>query len=190
MPEDNNSFEDKMGRNMYSVSKEKSHTDKVLAKEEIKNIEELVSKDWLSAPDLRRLHYLLASAETKLANYGYKDRYGLGVYATKIRRLISIQLAVQRNIEILQAKKETTPVTKLSLKQVTQIMDEHIKARCNNFLYVSRSSLSIGGHAFDTLNSENFEYEYNQHQTSVMGQSKQGFQIPFFGKKNDGGNNQ
>jgi hypothetical protein len=181
------SFEDSMGKSMYPTGREKSHTDKVLAKEDVNSIAELISKDWLSAGDLRRLHYLLASIESKLGNYGHKDRYILGVYSTKIRRLISIQLASNKNIEILQGKPETTDNTKLAVKQATQLLDEYIKARCNLYLYVSRSSLSIDGHAFDTLNTDSFEYEYNQHQTSVMGQQKQGFQLPFFGRKDNGG---
>lgn len=152
---------------LYHSDKEKARTDKLLAKDDIAKIEELIKKDKLELKDLRNLVYLLAGAEVKLVNFGKEDRILIGKFLTWIRDLIAIYEVRIKNNVLIMAIKTTTPETLLAAKTISQMLDEYIKYLAALFLYGSRSSLSLGAMAFSSLNTEKFEYEYNTRATNV-----------------------
>jgi hypothetical protein len=152
---------------MYKPNREKARTDKLLAKDDIGKIEELIRKDKLELKDLRNLVYLLAGAEIKLVNFGHQDRILIGKFLTWIRDLISIYEVRIKNTEIIRKKKSTTKETLLAARIISQMCDEHIKYLAALYLYGTRSSLSLGATAFTALNTEKFEYEYNTKATNV-----------------------
>jgi hypothetical protein len=153
--------------NVYNPNKEKARTDKLLAKEDIHKIETLIRKDKLELKDLRDLVYLLAGAEIKLVNFGKEDRILVGKFLTWIRDLIAIYEVRIKNNAIIFDKETTTKETILACKTISQMYDEYIKYMAALFLYATRSSLSLGATAFSSLNTEKFEYEYNQKQTNI-----------------------
>ena len=152
---------------MYPKNREKARTDKLLAKEDIGKIEELIRKDSLELKDLRNLVYLLAGAEIKLVNFGPSDRILIGKFLTWIRDLIAIYEVRIKNTAIIRKKKGTTGETLLAAKTISQMYDEHIKYLSALYLYGTRSSLSLGAAAFSSLNTEKYEYEYNTRATNV-----------------------
>lgn len=152
---------------LYRTDKEKARTDKLLAKDDIAKIEELIRKDKLELKDLRNLVYLLAGAEIKLVNFGKEDRILIGKFLTWIRDLIAIyEVRIKNNI-LLHNNTKTTPETLLAARTISQMLDEYIKYCAALFLYGTRSSLSLGAVAFTGLNTEHYEYEYNTKATNV-----------------------
>lgn len=154
-------------QSLYRADSEKSRTDKLLARDDIAKIEELIKKDRLELKDLRNLVYLLAGAEIKLVNFGKSDRILIGKFLTWIRDLIAIYEVRIKNNDLLLGNEKTTDETLLASKTISQMLDEYIKYLAALFLYGTRSSLSLGAHAFSSLNTEKFEYEYNTKATNV-----------------------
>jgi len=154
-------------QNLYRPDKEKARTDKLLAKDDISKIEELIRKDRLELKDLRNLVYLLAGAEIKLVNFGKEDRILIGKFLTWIRDLIAIYEVRIKNNVLLHANPKTTPESLLAAKTISQMLDEYIKYLAALFLYGTRSSLSLGATAFTSLNTEKYEYEYNTKATNI-----------------------
>jgi len=154
-------------QSLYKMDSEKSRTDKLLAKDDIAKIEELIKKDRLELKDLRNLVYLLAGAEIKLVNFGKGDRILIGKFLTWIRDLIAIYEVRIKNNDLLLANEKTTAETLLASKTISQMLDEYIKYLAALYLYGTRSSLSLGATAFSSLNTEKYEYEYNTKATNV-----------------------
>lgn len=154
-------------QSLYRMDNEKARTDKLLAKDDIAKIEELIKKDRLELKDLRNLVYLLAGAEIKLVNFGKSDRILIGKFLTWIRDLIAIYEVRIKDNELLMSNPKTTDETILAAKTISQMLDEYIKYLAALFLYGTRSSLSLGATAFSSLNTEKFEYEYNTRATNV-----------------------
>lgn len=154
-------------QSLYRMDNEKARTDKLLAKDDIAKIEELIKKDRLELKDLRNLVYLLAGAEIKLVNFGKSDRILIGKFLTWIRDLIAIYEVRIKDNELLMSNPKTTDETLLAAKTISQMLDEYIKYLAALFLYGTRSSLSLGATAFSSLNTEKFEYEYNTRATNV-----------------------
>lgn len=154
-------------QSLYRMDNEKARTDKLLAKDDIAKIEELIKKDRLELKDLRNLVYLLSGAEIKLVNFGKSDRILIGKFLTWIRDLIAIYEVRIKDNELLMSNPKTTDETILAAKTISQMLDEYIKYLAALFLYGTRSSLSLGATAFSSLNTEKFEYEYNTRATNV-----------------------
>lgn len=159
-------IENKLNASMYAGAGAKAHTDKLLAVEEIEEIKDIIQCDRLKSQDLRKLVYLLGAVEIKLVNFDVKDRYILGKYLTWIRRTITLLDMHLKYIKSLEGKK-ISKATEEANEMVYSIWDEDTKYLCDIYLYLTRSSLSLNGVAFDTLNKSRFEYEYNQPGTTT-----------------------
>lgn len=159
---------------LYSRQPEKSRTDKVLAKDDATKIETIIQKDELSLQDLRQLTYLLASIESKLHYFDDNDRYILGKYLIWIRGIVTVQeLTLKAYTEISRDEKYTIKSRK-AYEISKQMLNEDIKFHATEWLYWARSSLSMNGEGFKTLNTQSIEYEYNQ-KTQDMTQMKKGW---------------
>ncbi len=154
-------------QSLYRIDNEKARTDKLLAKDDIAKIEEIVKKDKLELKDLKNLVYLLAGNEIKLVNFGKPDRILIGKFLTWIRDLITIYETRLKNHDLFLQNSASTPETLLASKMCCQMLDEYIKYLASLYLYGTRSSLSLGATAFTALNTEKFEYEYNTRATNV-----------------------
>jgi hypothetical protein len=150
------------GNTLYQSINEKTHTDKVLGKEVANKIEDLIKKDQLELEDLRLISYYLADIESKLHNFGGKDRFILGKYIIWIRKIITCQEYTIKTIDQLRTNKDTTELTLQAYDIIKMGNNEEAKVHITQWLYWARSSLSLGGTGFNTLNTQSFEYEYNQ----------------------------
>lgn len=68
-------IEQQIERTMFSQDQEKTFIDKILAKDEVKEIRRIMKKSPLSREDLNELLNLISSNEQKLLNLGVWDRY-------------------------------------------------------------------------------------------------------------------
>lgn len=205
-------FENLFGQKMFSSQQtEKSYTDKLLAKDDVKSIQDLIKKDDLTRSELLEILYLLSSSEIKLANFGEWDRYLLGKFLAWIRDFVSsceilydykemyekfdvkkdeASSKIAIDAEIADYKKtlevcfnyteETEKDEKIKLmmskyeeslpstmKDIISLMENNRKFMLHNikflvdiFLYLSRSTLSLGMNAFEILSTSKFEYAY------------------------------
>ena len=147
---------------LYQGNQEKTHTDKVLGKDVAGKIEDLIQKDELSLQDLRLISYYLADIEAKLHNFGGKDRFVLGKYLIWLRKIITCQEYTIKTVEQLKKDLGTTDLTLQAYDLIKMGNNEESKVHATQWLYWARSSLSLGGTGFSTLNTQSFEYEYNQ----------------------------
>lgn len=81
-------FEDALAGRMFSQNTEKTYVDKILAKEDIQAIRELIKKSKLTRSELLELLYLISATESKLVNYSAWDRYVVLKFFVWIREFI------------------------------------------------------------------------------------------------------
>lgn len=152
-------------RLMGQQNVEKTHTDKLLARSEVAEIQGIMKSEDLTRSQLLNMIYLLSSAEAKLANYGDRDRYLLGKLLTWIRDFVSVCEILYDYKAIYDKATDTSQVFK-NTKKMMEISRKHmmhdIKFMVDIFLYLSRSTLSLGMAAFETLSTQRFEYAYPQ----------------------------
>lgn len=83
-------LEEDIERAIFNSPSEKTFIDKLLAKQDIDKIRELIKKPKLTRSELLELLYLISGAESKLLNYGEWDRYVLLKFFVWIREFIKI----------------------------------------------------------------------------------------------------
>lgn len=83
-------FEDNLQRSMFSESKEKTFIDKLLAKEDVQAIRQIIKKPKLTRSDMLEALYMLSSNESKLLNFDEWNRYVLLKFFVWIREFIKI----------------------------------------------------------------------------------------------------
>src|SRR6056297_2048732 len=102
--------EQAIGNSILNSSGEKTFIDKLLGKNDVERVRELVRKEKLTREELLELLYSLTGTEMKLLNLGTWDRYVILKYFVWIRDFV-------KNIEIMydyqekvfkEAKKEDT----------------------------------------------------------------------------------
>jgi len=84
------SFEDNLQRSMFSESKEKTFIDKLLGKEDVQAVREIIKKPKLTRSDMLEALYMLSSNESKLLNYSAWDRYVILKFFVWIREFIKV----------------------------------------------------------------------------------------------------
>lgn len=209
-------FEQQFGQRIFSMQNaEKSYTDKLLAKEDVRNIQDLVKKEDLTRSELLEILYLLSSSEIKLANFSEWDRYLLGKFLAWIRDFVSIceilydykekydkfketdnednktEVSTAIGLEVSDYREtlevcfsyvdDDTKKAKIdemakafekglpsTMKDIINLMENNRKFMLHNikflvdiFLYLSRSTLSLGMNAFEILSTSKFEYAYS-----------------------------
>ena len=162
-------WEDHLHGMTYQPSFEKTYIDKILNREDAKRLQTLMKKEKLTRSDLLEILYLLAGVETKLINLGDWDRYYLGKYFAWIRDFISKAELVYEYIDNLDemienSRDDNEKKILLETREMMSIVQQHdlhnSKFLVDVFLFLARSTLSIGATAFDTLSTSRFEYMY------------------------------
>jgi len=145
---------------IFAPKKETSLIDKVISRENIARIEELVRKPNWNYTDVNTALYLLTAEETKLLNLSPYERYLLGKFYAWIREFVKL-------VDDLIKQKEKAKEENLLTSGMLETLDKSIDTAINNvrflidiFLYISRSSLSVNAKAFEELLKNRFEYEY------------------------------
>ena len=187
-------WESQLHEATYTAIRERTYIDKILNREDAKRLQELMKKENLERSDLLEILYLLAGVEIKLVNFGDYDRYLLGKFFAWIRDFISKTELVYDYIEIIEGmireeknKKDRDERIIKELEEIKEILEKVKKYDLHNakflvdvYLYLSRSTLSLGATGFDTLTTSKFEYHYPI-QKEAIGQPERRFW--FFGRR-------
>lgn len=185
MPEENTQsfggLENKLGGQMFNPVREKTFTDKSLAKDEIAKIEQIIKKFDLSKEDWSQLMYLLAGVESKLLNYDDDQQIILAKWFTYLKDFVDFQIILLSYKEMLEkkekeSKKEKDPSKHFELKphswrgmeKLIKIHGMETKFLIDAFFFVGRTSLSVGGVGFTSINTDKYEYNYTQQQPGVQ----------------------
>lgn len=174
-----NGLEERLDNKMFAPQRERSFTDKSLAKEEIGKIAVLVRKRDLTSEDWNELLYLLAGVESKVLNFDENDRYILGKDFAWIRDLVDLEIKlVDYHQHLIEKNYNISPN---SLKLLKSMIDKHgdnCKFLIDVFFFMGRTTLSLEGAAFKTINTNKYEYVYDQ---PMINQSPQAANKKFFG---------
>lgn len=170
-------IENHLQQALSSSNHEKTFIDKLLAKDDIKKIGELMKKKQLTREELLEALYLLASSESKLQNFNEWERYVLLKFYVWIREFIKIaeilynykeQQEEQLKELNIKEEKEGKPLTVPSdtyerlLENSIRRIEHNAKFLIDLYLNISRTSLSVGGTGFMELLKNKFEMAYTQ----------------------------
>lgn len=196
-------FEQQLQNAMFSQNSEKTFIDKVLARQEVDYLREIIKKPRLERADLLEILYLISGVESKLMNYSAWDRYVILKFFVWIREFVKQAeflydyrdrleererqcsgcegyKDVVKGEKLTRCKckeftaKHTMPVRTRQLFDDAQRQSEHIvKFLIDLYLNIARTSLSTGATAFLELLTNKFEMAYPQ-LSSQMGQVQDG----------------
>lgn len=83
-------FENQLQSAMFNSQNDKTFIDKLLSRQDVEAIRELIKKPKLYRPDIMELQYLVSGAESKLLNYSEWDRYIILKFFVWIREFTKI----------------------------------------------------------------------------------------------------
>lgn len=160
-------YEDALGSRAFKSSADRTFIDKVLGRKEVEQLKELVEKEDLTRSDLLKLLYMLTGAELKIVNLSEWDRYLLGKYYTWIRDLVKVGEFLYDYEDNIKKGKVTFTQHKEEIDEgilsIKKMLLHDIKFSVDIYLYLTRSTLSLNGAAFDNLTKNRYEYEYGNY---------------------------
>lgn len=100
-------FENQLQSAMFNSQNDKTFIDKLLSRQDVEAIRELIKKPKLYRPDIMELQYLVSGAESKLLNYSEWDRYIILKFFVWIREFTKIAELLYDYQEKLKIKANT-----------------------------------------------------------------------------------
>ena len=182
-------FEESLQNNLFQGSKEKTYIDKLLAKDDIEKLKELIKKPKLKREELLELLYLLSSTESKLLNYGEWDRYVVLKFFVWLREFIKVAELLYDYSEDLRSKEEKIKEFKLSarankmLENNERMIEHNAKFLIDLYLNIGRTTLSLGGSGFFETMKNKYEMSYDQKQTINTNPQQSSAGVFGFGKR-------
>lgn len=159
-------IEDQLQQSLFKRDSERTFIDKVLAKEEVDRIRELVKKPKLARNEMLELLYLVGGNEAKLLNYSDWDRYLMNKFFVWLREFVKILEMFFDYREYLEGKEKKDKNFKLSsrfrkiLDNNQALLEHQVKFLIDLYLNVGRTSLSVGATGFMELLTNKFEMAY------------------------------
>ena len=198
-------YEQDLQRSIFTGAGERTFIDKVLAKDDVNAIRELVKKPKLTRGELLEVLYLISGTEAKLLNYNEWDRYIVLKFFVWIREFIKIseilfdyedELYNKENIcrdcklliKTTQEKKcvckDPNPTlilndrTKRLLLNNDMLLQHNAKFLIDLYLNIGRTSMSITSAGFTELIRNKYEVQYLQpQQTQEQAQNSKGWSL-------------
>jgi len=172
-------LEENIARGIFTQPSEKSYLDKILGKNDVDRLRDLVKKDKLSREDMLELQYLLSATESKLLNYGDWERYVMLKLYVWVREFIKTTMYLYDYSEKIKDNKlgkdmQLSDRTKHLVENCTRMMEHNVKFMCDLYLNIGRTSLSLGATGFLETLKNKYEIAYPQTPTSQPQQEKQG----------------
>lgn len=154
-------FEGNFERSLFTKNSEKTFIDKILAKDDVKAIRDLIKKEHWRREDLLEVLYLLSSAEAKLLNYGEWDRYIIMKFFVWIREYVKVaELLYDYEDNVTKKHITLSPTTKRLFERNKILFEHNIKFLVDLYFQIGRSSLSIGGTGFMEILTNKYEMSY------------------------------
>jgi hypothetical protein len=180
-------FEENINKGLFQGAGEKTFIDKVLAKDNIQAVRDIINKDNFTRKDFKDILYLMSSEEAKLLNYSAYERYILMLFYVWIRDFVKLNEWLFDYRDFLE-REEKEHKTKISIRSKA-ILDsnflhiEHdIKFLVDLYFQISRTTLSIGASGFREILINKYEINYPQSSPNQL-EAKQGGGLFGLGKK-------
>jgi hypothetical protein len=156
-----------IGQSILGSSGEKTFIDKLLGKNDVDRVRELVRKEKLTREELLELLYSLSGTEMKLLNMGSWDRYVILKYFVWIRdfvKNIEIMYDYQEKISsskqgLLIDKKRQERLNKL-IAENEKLAEHMIKFMVDLYFNMARTTLSLNATGFMELLKNKYEVLY------------------------------
>jgi len=156
------SIEESIARSMYMYNNEKTFIDKLTAKEDVKRMRELHGQLKNSREQITEMLQLMVGNESKLLNFEERERHILAKYMIRITESFDVSEKIWDVYFLLQANTRVRDdVLKAWSKNIEQA-NRTCKFYVNNFLYLSRSGMSIKGVGFEKILRNRFEISYEK----------------------------
>jgi hypothetical protein len=185
-------FEENAENTIFQGMNERTLIDKLLAKDDVNELKELIQKPNLTRSELLRVLYMISGTEAKLVNYGEWDRYVILKFFVWIREYVKIiELMFDYEDRLKELEKKTdgiqlTERTKRLLNNNSLLMQHNAKFLIDLYLNIARTSLSLGATGLLELLKNKYEVVY-PNQGAPTQVEKQGGGLFGMGKKNQGG---
>lgn len=156
-------FEKNIQKSMFSKNSEKTSIDKLLARNEVERINEIIKREKLGREGTLELLYLCLGTESKLLNLGQWERYVLLKFFVWIREFTKL-------VEMLYDLRTFFKTNNMNISErciqfldnTERLMENNVKFLVDLYLNIGRTTLSLGGTAFMELLKNKFEMLYNQ----------------------------
>ena len=145
---------------MFSQQAEKTNIDAILSRRDIEKINELFKKDIWEKQDLQELMHLLSGAEVKMLKFSDEDRYLLGKFKAWIDDFVTIGIQAFDIKEKMEEQEELTDEERDIMNKAMELTHHTIRYLVSIFLFLARSSLSLGGEAFSRFTEERVMHLY------------------------------
>jgi len=136
---------------------EKTSADKVLAKDDVNELKNLMVKEDLTRADVLRILYLVSGNELKLVNFEKNERYVMTKLFVWMREFVQKQEHFYDYEETLKKLNINDEYMTQACASVRKNMAHQTKFLVDLYLNICRSSLSKDGVAFDSLLKGKFE---------------------------------
>lgn len=161
------SIESKLQNALFRQDNEKTFIDKILAKNEVDELRELIKKPRLTRSEMLEALYLVSGTEAKLLNYSEWDRYVILKFFVWLREFAKIlELFFDYREELEKKNKagkfELTPRFIRALDNNERLLEHNVKFLLDLYLNIGRTSLSVGATGFMELLTNKFEMAYPQ----------------------------
>lgn len=156
--------EQQLSNALFGQQSEKTFIDKILARQDVDALRELIKKPKLTRADLLEILYLLSGAEAKLLNYGEWDRYVILKFFVWIREFIKVaELLYDYQEELEKKNPELSERTRRLLDNNERLIEHNAKFLIDLYLNIGRTSLSIGATGMMELLKNKYEVVYPGH---------------------------
>jgi len=158
-------FAENLERNLLNTTSEKTFIDKILAKEDVNRVRDLIKKPRLKREELLELLYLLAGTEAKLVNYGDWDRYIILKFYVWVREFIKVAeifFDYKDDLRIKEKKKVMilSDRTKKILDNNERLIEHNAKFLIDLYFNIARTTLSLGASGFLETLKNKYEIAY------------------------------
>lgn len=160
-------FEPELGKQIFSTTpKDRTYIEKLMASAELKRMQELHKQTRLTEEQLNEYLHLMTGLQAKMLNFDEWDRIALALFFTKVRSVVGDVLLrykakhAMQNIEKDRNFKYTERAWMLFDNDFAK-REHSMKYLMDIFQYVSNSSLSRSGYAFDILASNKYDIVYS-----------------------------
>lgn len=160
-------LEDQIANKLFKKDSERTFIDKVLAKEDVNAIRELIKKPKLKREDLLELLYLIVGTEAKLLNFGAWDRYIILKYFVWVREFVKVaELSYDYEDDLKKqhqkGKIKLSSRTKKLLYNNQRLIEHNAKFLIDLYFNIARTTLSLGATGLIKLLETRFEMVYSQ----------------------------
>lgn len=154
-------IENSINKALFSQNSEKTFIDKILARQDVERVRDLIKKDELNRQDLMEILNMLSSVETKLLNYGEWDRYIMAKYFVWIRDFVkTAEQLYDYEADLEKEKYDLDKETKQLFNNAKRNISHNIKFLVDLYFNLARTTLSLGGTGILELLKNKYEIFY------------------------------